>query len=107
MVEVRVWIALELLESGVSLECVTESHQALHLPTITDAVSSEAAVGGVGLSVATDDFWAKFWACTPDGDESGVDCEHVADLQNTLSGEGATTILVNATDCIVVQTAIG
>ena len=58
-------------------------------------------------SVAADDFWAKFWACTPDGDESSVDCEHVADLQNTLSGEGATAKLVNATDCILVQTAIG
>ena len=60
MAEVRVWITLEILESGVSLECVTESNQALHLATITDAVSSEAAVGGVGLSVATDDFWDTF-----------------------------------------------
>ena len=57
--------------------------------------------------MATDDFWAKFWVCIPDGDESSVDCEHVADLENTLSGVNLITVLVNATDCIVVQTAIG
>ena len=60
MAEVRVWIALELLQSGVSLECITESHQALHLAIFADVVVSKAAVGGARLSVATDDFWAKF-----------------------------------------------
>ena len=60
MEEVRVWIALELLESGVSLECITESHKALHLALIADVVASEAAMGGVGSSVAADDFLAKF-----------------------------------------------
>ena len=52
MEEVRVWIALELLESGVSLECITESHQSLHLALPADVVASEAAMGGAGLSVA-------------------------------------------------------
>ena len=53
--EVRVWIALELLQSGVSLECITESHEALHLAFIADSVVSEAAKGRVGSSAATDD----------------------------------------------------
>ena len=61
MVEVRVWIALELLESGVSLERITESHEALHLASIANVVASEAAMGGVGLSVAADDFWTNIW----------------------------------------------
>ena len=60
MAEVRVWITLELLQSGVSLECVTESHQALHLAIVAEVVASKAAVGGVRSSVATDNIWAKF-----------------------------------------------
>ena len=80
MAEVRVWITLELLQSGVSLECITESHQALHLAISTDVVVSEAAVGGTGLSVATDDFWAKFWVYAPDGDKSSLGGEHIPDL---------------------------
>ena len=63
MVEVRVWNTLELLQSGVSLECFTESHQALHPASIADVVASEAAVGGVGWSVAADDCWTNIWGC--------------------------------------------
>ena len=63
MAGVRVWIALELLESGVSLEHITESHKALHFASIADVVASEAAMGGVGSSVAADDLCACGLAC--------------------------------------------
>ena len=58
------------------------------------------------MSVAADDFWAKFWEYAPDGDKSSIGGEHLADLGYAISGVGAAAIIVKAAELVVVQAAI-